>query len=197
MNIFSKRIQFSNKSNGTHSMKTVFLFGMLGLIGVVFAIQVGCSLIYFSSVMEEKEIDNLKADAGEITNKLDARFSQIGKNTELLAYSIEAMAKYDSDMMLLVTEKYIVSDSILVGGGFWFEPFAYQPDIKYYGPYKSNEIGNIVEAISGIAGQTNLLALNAAIEAARAGEQGRGFAIVADEVRKLAGQSQQAAKNMI
>ncbi len=108
MNIFSKRIQFSNKSNGTRSMKTVFLFGMLGLIGLVFAIQVGCSLIYFSSVMEEKEIDNLKAGAGEITNKLDARFSQIGKNTELLAYNIEAMANYDSDMMLLVTEKYIV-----------------------------------------------------------------------------------------
>lgn len=58
---------------------------------------------------------------------------------------------------------------------------------------RSQEIGQIVETISGIAGQTNLLALNAAIEAARAGEQGRGFAVVAEEVRKLAEQSQQAA----
>ena len=33
---------------------------------------------------------------------------------------------------------------------------------------RSQEIGQIVETISGIAGQTNLLALNAAIEAARA-----------------------------
>jgi methyl-accepting chemotaxis protein len=58
---------------------------------------------------------------------------------------------------------------------------------------KSEQIGGIVETITGIAGQTNLLALNAAIEAARAGEQGKGFAVVAEEVRKLAEESQEAA----
>lgn len=62
--------------------------------------------------------------------------------------------------------------------------------------HHSDEIGEIVATISGIAGQTNLLALNAAIEAARAGEQGRGFAVVAEEVRKLAEQSSDAAKKI-
>jgi methyl-accepting chemotaxis protein len=61
---------------------------------------------------------------------------------------------------------------------------------------KSEQIGGIVDAITGIAGQTNLLALNAAIEAARAGEQGRGFAVVAEEVRKLAEESQTAAASI-
>jgi len=49
----------------------------------------------------------------------------------------------------------------------------------------SEEIGEVVDAITRIAKQTNLLALNASIEAARAGAAGRGFAVVADEVKEL------------
>jgi methyl-accepting chemotaxis protein len=58
---------------------------------------------------------------------------------------------------------------------------------------RARDIGDITQAVSGVADQTNLLALNAAIEAARAGDHGRGFAVVADEVRALAETAERSA----
>lgn len=60
----------------------------------------------------------------------------------------------------------------------------------------SQEIGEIVEMISGLSEQTNVLALNAAIQAASAGEAGRGFSFVAEEVQRLAERSAEATKQI-
>lgn len=60
----------------------------------------------------------------------------------------------------------------------------------------SNQIGNIVGTINGIAIQTQLLSLSAAIEAAHAGRAGRGFAVVAEEVRTLSSRSADAAQEI-
>ncbi|NGZ75962.1 methyl-accepting chemotaxis protein [Saccharibacillus alkalitolerans] len=57
---------------------------------------------------------------------------------------------------------------------------------------RSDEITEVLQAITSISKQIQMLSLNASIEAARAGEHGKGFAVVADEVRKLSDQSREA-----
>ncbi|MBI5330615.1 MAG: nitrate- and nitrite sensing domain-containing protein [Betaproteobacteria bacterium] len=61
---------------------------------------------------------------------------------------------------------------------------------------RTQRIGEITGAVSGIARQLRLLSLNAAIEATRAGEAGQGFAVVATEVKQLAEQSQTATEQV-
>ncbi len=60
----------------------------------------------------------------------------------------------------------------------------------------TQEIGDIVGLINGIAEQTNVLALNAAIQAASAGGAGKGFTLVADEVQQLAESATQATRRI-
>ncbi len=60
----------------------------------------------------------------------------------------------------------------------------------------SNEIGQIITMIDGIADQTNILSLNAAIQAAMAGEAGQGFDIIADEVQSLAEKVRRATQEI-
>ena len=60
----------------------------------------------------------------------------------------------------------------------------------------AQEIGDVLEIITGISGQIDLLALNATIEAARAGAAGKGFAVVATEVKNLSGQTNKATADI-
>jgi methyl-accepting chemotaxis protein len=61
---------------------------------------------------------------------------------------------------------------------------------------RSDDVDQVVDFISEVAGRTNLLSLNASIIAAQAGEHGKAFAVVADQIRDLAAQIARSTKSI-
>jgi methyl-accepting chemotaxis protein len=61
---------------------------------------------------------------------------------------------------------------------------------------RSDDVDQVVDFISEVAGRTNLLSLNASIIAARAGEHGKPFGVVADQIRELAAQIARSTKSI-
>jgi methyl-accepting chemotaxis protein len=123
-------------------------------------------------------VGEMASSVHQIANTANAVFLQAGETAQAASVGGEAVHQAANQMELI---KSSVTQSAQV--------------VQNLG-VRSQQIGQIIDVISGIAGQTNLLALNAAIEAARAGKQGRGFAVVADEVRKLAEQSRDATQKI-
>ena len=128
-------------------------------------------------------------DTAYTVEQMSANIQQISVNADGVAQSSDKTAKAANEGLRSVNTA--VSQMAMIE-----ETVTRSAQVVMQLGERSKEIGQIIDAIAGIAGQTNLLALNAAIEAARAGEQGKGFAVVAEEVRKLAEQSHDSAQQI-
>lgn len=136
----------------------------------------------------EKQLAAVNKTVAEV-EKISAGIRQVASKTDVMseAAAKTALAANDGEKSVETAVRQM---------GNIEESVSYSAEVVAKLGRRSQEIGQIVDTIAGIAGQTNLLALNAAVEAARAGELGRGFAVVAEEVRKLAEQSQEAARQI-
>lgn len=160
------------------------------------------SVLQLSSTAEDMSAVTKQTQTGVCKQQQD--ITQIASSIEEMNVSVQEVtlhtneaektaqqAKLKSNQGIMLSEKNIQGITLLSG------------EVNNAGEVinalvmHSQNIGDVLNVIQGIAAQTNLLALNAAIEAARAGESGRGFAVVADEVRTLALRTQEATKEIL
>lgn len=149
--------------------------------------QVNRSMESMNGILEE-QYHNVN-DGREELNRLDERIIEYrGKFAEMNEAVDVANKKLSQNVVLVGTLKETTAESMES-----IQKLRENVDLL---EKRSDEITNIISAISSISGKTNLLALNASIEAARAGSAGKGFAVVAEEIRDLSEQTQEQANGI-
>lgn len=185
----------------------------LGLQQLLTEVKETGNLVFHSSEQLEKKAIDTNTSIQEITQKINAFRSAISEqlqSTNEVAVTMEEMtagigntaetsssaSESSSETSKLAADGKKQIGDVTQKMNRIYDSFGDLEKVITDFVTRTQEIAQIIDEISNIAGQTNLLALNANIEAARAGEHGKGFAVVAQEVGKLANQTNLSASNI-
>lgn len=149
------------------------------------------------------QVKSITKDLSKAINEQSTQILNTGASVDIIATSIEQVASNARKSATVAAESVdiahegamVVNNTISGMERIREQIRETEKRIQRLGE-STQEIGEIVSLIDGIAEQTNILSLNAAIQAAMAGDVGMGFAVVADEVQQLAVKSSEAAKEV-
>lgn len=130
------------------SIRTRTLVYILPLtIGIMVALS-AFSFFFFRNTIDEEVNKGLNYQIQEVTETIDKLLIQHGKIPEMLARFAETMGtKLTKEEYIEVLKRAVATNDDTYGGGIWFEPYRYDENVKYFGPYVYKE-GNEVIASS-------------------------------------------------
>lgn len=129
-------------------MKLSIRTKILSFIPVMIILVVLISGISYSIAKDEIETEieeRLARQAGETAGKMEKEFSEHRRIGETLAEFIgEEGKEIDREGYIALQERLVNSNEATFGIGVWYEPFAYDENIEYFGPFSSKQENGVV-----------------------------------------------------
>ncbi len=117
------------------SIKTTFILLVSGVVLVCLLVS-GCIIFFnFRNIFQDEAITKIQNQVEHEASKINTTFEQLSETSYLYASDIGIMPGYSEDTLFPILENDIRNHSLIVGGGFWLQPFEYDKSQKYYGPY--------------------------------------------------------------
>lgn len=117
------------------SLKSTILLLVLSLTCLIFITQMLITSFDYQRALISEIQNSLKLQSIDEAAKLDAKLQDVGRIAVFLANNIEASQQYDTPAVMAVLEKNMQSSELIYGSGFWLEPYEYDQETEYYGPY--------------------------------------------------------------
>ncbi len=117
------------------SIRGYLLSVVVVLTLAIFAAQAGFSLYKFRSNTVSEISKGLAFQAEKEAEKLSDRLADVGKYAEIQALNVAAIGYRNTEQLLAVAKRFVEGNELICGSGYWLEPYLYDQNTKYYGPY--------------------------------------------------------------
>ena len=96
-------------------------------------------------LLDEKTQQSMEAELRANSSEVSGYLQDVETLAESIAVSVANSYTYTSwDDYERMLQEMIAMNDIVLGSGLWFEPYAYDPEQQYYGPYVYKDGGNAV-----------------------------------------------------
>ncbi|MCT4563622.1 MAG: methyl-accepting chemotaxis protein [Maledivibacter sp.] len=126
------------------SIKNTVIVAIVVFTVVLSFVQISLNILTFKRVFRDTINTTLTFQAEKEASYLNSKFSKWGDSGQSYASTIGVMPGYDTDILLSILKKHIENDDLIIGGGFWLQPYEYDKEHKYYGPYMHKD-GNTIK----------------------------------------------------
>lgn len=117
------------------SLRRTILLLVLPLTCLIFIAQILITSFDYQRALVTEIQTSLRLQAIDEASKLNNKLQDVGRIAVFLANQVEAAEQYDTSAIMPVLEKNMHSSELIYGSGYWLEPYEYDQETKYYGPY--------------------------------------------------------------